>query len=279
MVPELADPTPVPRIDDLRLVVTDMDGTLLDDDGAVPEPLWELLETMAARGIRFTPASGRQLATLQRLFERAGDGLVFIAENGSYVVQDGDEVSSTTLRVDDWRAIVHAAREVSDTKDVGIVLCGKRSAYLENPTDLMRDEASRYYARLTDVDDLLAVDDDVLKVALYSHPGEAPAVAESLPGFPERLRTVVSGSHWVDVMRSDVDKGVAVRALQESLGVTADQTAAFGDYFNDAEMLDAVTHSFAMANAHPDVQARAAHIAPAASDMGVVTVLRELLGE
>ena len=48
---------------DPRLVVTDMDGTLLDGDGEVPDGLWEVLGQLEARGIAFAPASGRQLAS------------------------------------------------------------------------------------------------------------------------------------------------------------------------------------------------------------------------
>ncbi len=53
---------------------------------------------------------------------------------------------------------------------------------------------------------------------------------------------------------------------------------AFGDYLNDLEMLDAATWSFAMANAHPEVLARAAAIAPSNAEQGMLTVLEELLG-
>ena len=61
----------------IRLVVADMDGTLLDADGVVPDRLWPLLDLMRERGIAFCPASGRQYATLLRalLLARRGDGL------------------------------------------------------------------------------------------------------------------------------------------------------------------------------------------------------------
>ena len=52
---------------DVRLVVSDMDGTLLTSGGVVPDDFWPLLETMRRRGITFVPASGRQYATLARL--------------------------------------------------------------------------------------------------------------------------------------------------------------------------------------------------------------------
>ena len=63
-------------------------------------------------------------------------------------------------------------------------------------------------------------------------------------------------------MSPTADKGHALRAVQAALGVTAEQTMVFGDYFNDIGMLDAAYWSFAMDNAHPDVRAHARFVAP-----------------
>lgn len=82
---------------DIRLVVSDMDGTLLTPDGGVPESFWPLLEVMHARGITFVPASGRQYATLARLFDHSSQGISYIAENGGLVVHNGETLSSAPL--------------------------------------------------------------------------------------------------------------------------------------------------------------------------------------
>ena len=96
----MPNPTPFPApADDLRLVVSDMDGTLLDGDGNIPSQLWPLLETMRDRAIAFVPASGRQCTTLSTMFGSHLQGMPIIAENGTYVVRDGvDTVSYTHLR-------------------------------------------------------------------------------------------------------------------------------------------------------------------------------------
>lgn len=74
------------------------------------------------------------------------------------------------------------------------------------------------------------------------------------------------------------DKGAALRVLQRELGVIPAQTMAFGDHLNDLALLDAAEHSYAMDNAHPDVQASARHRAPSDAADEVVRVLRETLG-
>lgn len=267
------------HVTDLRLVVVDMDGTLLDEHGDVPDALWPLWERLHERGIVLAPASGRQYASLARSFEQAGPGLTYIAENGSYVVRDGVELASTTLD----RAFVVDAVELlrtltADGRDLGVVVCGKRSAYVERADERFVVHVRPYYAALSTVPDLLAVDDEVLKIAVFDFAGGA-ALEPHVAHLRATHQVVVSGQHWTDLMAPGVNKGVAVAQLQAELGVTPAQTAAFGDYLNDLEMLDAAELSFAMADAHPEVLARARYVAPSHREQGVITTLESLLDD
>jgi len=78
-------------------------------------------------------------------------------------------------------------------------------------------------------------------------------------------------------MPPDINKGVALAAMQHRLSITPDETVVFGDYLNDLEMLDVASNSFAMANAHPEVRVRARYVAPPNSAHGVLRVLAELV--
>ncbi|MCM0621201.1 Cof-type HAD-IIB family hydrolase [Nocardioides bruguierae] len=270
---------------DLRLVLVDMDGTLLDEHGEVPEPTWAMIDRLRERGIVFAPASGRQLHTLTAAFERVAEGMVFVAENGCLVVRDGEEISSTVLDTPFVLDVLDTLDGlVADGHDLGVVVCGKASAYVSRTDEKFWAEASRYYARLTAVDDQRAVldgsagiEDEIVKIAVYSFEDVEKEVAPALLHHRDPHQVVVSGHAWVDLMPPGANKGVAVRALQSSLGVTPAQTAAFGDYLNDLEMLRAVDLSFAMAEAHPAVVEAAAYRAPSFRDHGVLTVLEELL--
>jgi Cof subfamily protein (haloacid dehalogenase superfamily) len=264
---------------DLRLVVTDMDGTLLGPHGEVPEDLWPLLDLMNERGIVFSPASGRQYATLRRTFHQVSDGMVFIAENGAYVVRDGQELSSHPIDGAHARTVVQHLRHVAgEGLDLGVVLCGRDRAYVERTDRDFLDHVDPYYASLEEVPDLLAVEDVAVKVAVWTSADPESSTAPALARFTEDVQVVVSGPRWVDVMPLGVDKGVAVAELQRALGVAPSQTVVFGDMPNDLAMIDAAHHSFAMADGHPDVLARARHRAPSHRDNGVTAVLRDLLG-
>ena len=266
MEPLVFDPVP-----DIRLIAVDMDGSLLDDEKRIHDDFWPLLDELARRDILLCPASGRQYATLRRQVGR--DELVYIAENGAYVVQHDEELSADGLALGTARDAIGTVRGATHL-DLGTVLCGKRSAYVERTDAAFLDQATPYYAKLQVVDDLLTVDDDILKVAVYDFGSAATGAGPLL----QRFDALVSGEHWVDVMSPTADKGHALRAVQDRLGITADHTMAFGDYFNDVGMLDAASFSFAMDNAHPDVRAHARFVAPSNNANGVVRTIRSVLG-
>ena len=83
-----------------------MDGTLVDDAKQIHDELWPLIDELHARGITFCPASGRQYYNLVQEFEGVADELVFIAENGTYVVAQGREISSDCLALDVAQQVV-----------------------------------------------------------------------------------------------------------------------------------------------------------------------------
>lgn len=264
---------------DLRLVAADMDGTLLDEHGRVPDRLWPLLELMRHRGIAFVPASGRQYATLRRTFAAVADGLSFIAENGTYVVHDGEEVSSSTMAPSFVRTVLEDVRALAARGvDLGIVLCGKERAYTERADESFLREIAKYYLEHETVPDLAEHADAIIKIAVFEFGDIEHDVEPVLARHRATHQVVVSGGRWLDIMAAGVNKGTALRSLQLALGVSPAQTVAFGDYLNDVEMLEAADLSFAMANAHPDVKAVARYAAPSHTDQGVITVLERLLG-
>ncbi len=264
---------------DIRLIAVDMDGTLLTPEGEIPAALWDLLPRLRARGIAFAPASGRQLATLQAMFASVPGELDYIAENGAFVVRGDAEVSSDAMDAEVVATVVERVRaDVAERRlRTATVVCGKRSAYIEDRDPAFRAEVDTYYRRLEVVDDLTATGDQILKVALYDFDGGERHTAPRFADVAQTHQVVVSGEHWVDIMNRGVDKGVALRALQADLGVTPAQTAAFGDYLNDVGMLGAADWSYAMADAHPDVVSVARHRAPSNAHAGVITVIEQLL--
>ena len=290
----------------IRLVAVDMDGTLLDDEKNFPPGLDELLDHLEQRGVVFVPASGRQVWTLIDMFPER-PGLTFIGENGAIVMRDGREISSAPLDLATVRESVRlvrqyalprpgatAAREdagegsLRENFDGGLVVCGKNCAYVERTDEAFLAAVAPYYTRTQCVDDLVKVIDDIeqgrideviIKLAVYSA-GDVTALADQTLGrFARSHQFAISAANWADLQDRGVDKGRALRALQEYLGVTPGQTAVFGDAGNDLSMIAQAEFSFAMENASADVRAAARFLAPSNNEAGGVKVLQVLLAE
>ncbi len=282
MPPAEPDTVPIPVFNptpDIRLIVADMDGTLLDDEKQLHEHFWPLIEELHRRGILFSPASGRQYYTLLREFSDIADEMVFIAENGSLVMRRGQEVSSDCLQRADALRLVRVLRAAAtDGVDAGVVVCGKHSAYIERSDPAFLEQVDRYYARLQVVDDLVEViDDDVLKIAVYDFDSAEHSTLPALSQFAGSHKVTLSGEHWLDVNTPTANKGHAISALQDAFGITPAQTMVFGDFLNDLEMMDTAHYAFAMHNAHPLLRERAKFVAPSNNDNGVVRTIASIL--
>ena len=255
-----------------RLIALDMDGTLLTPQGQVPKRFWQLDDDATAQSVTLTPASGRQLATLQRMFPACE---TFIAENGAVVWHGGEVVSTTDLPLDAARNLIAALPDAPFPAHT--VICAPEVATPLPLPPAIDAEVDKYYASRTTLAALGDHPTPVIKIALYV---ETDAERDALPWVrkhaPE-LRAVVSGKHWLDIMHPDADKGQALEALADTLDIPLAQTAAFGDFLNDYGMLRAAGYAVAMENAHPDLKAIADEVIGSNGDEAVVDKLAQWL--
>ncbi|MEJ6121001.1 Cof-type HAD-IIB family hydrolase [Vibrio sp. 2-Bac 85] len=259
----------------IKFIATDMDGTLLDKDGRLPPDFFEVFQQLEQRDIMFAAASGRQYYSLLQTFSSVKDRMMFIAENGTLVMHQGKELYSCTIDIDSIHSIIKEARKIEAAH---IVLCGKKSAYIETQVPEALEEIKKYYHRCNYVKDLLEVEDEFIKVAICHFDGSQEFIYPSINAkFDVDHKVVVSAKIWLDVMNINASKGDAIKYLQDKLKFSFEQTMSFGDYFNDIEMLQASFHSYAVENAHEKVKTYARFSAPSNLEYGVMKVIRDHL--
>ena len=261
----------------IKLIFCDMDGTLLDDAGQMPPMFDEVVGEILQRGAVFCPASGRQYSALLRQMGRYIDDFIFVAENGTMVMERDRELFSSPV---DRALALDVMRTGEQIGGVRSVLCGKKQGYLHSADDApeFRAELAKYVSQSAVVEDFATVDDLPIKMSFCDFTGHAEeTILPVMQAYADRLQVSLSSTEWVDLYNLGVSKGVAARQIQACLGITPDECAAFGDYENDLELMDAVTHSFAMENAIPAVKERARYMAPSNSADGVMAVCERIL--
>ena len=259
---------------DIRLVATDMDGTLLNSKHEIHESFFPVFRKLKNHGIIFVAASGRQYFNLAKTLDAVKDEVIFAAENGSYVVFKGEEIHIQAIDPEITRELILISRKIKNTYPI---ICGKKKAYVENDDEEFINHLKLYFERYEVVNDLLEItDDQFLKFTLCDLAGSEGNSYPHYKNYEDDLQVKISGPIWLDISHKKANKGRAMEVLQEKFNVTAEQTMVFGDYLNDLEMLEKAHYSYAMANAHPDIKKIARFIAKSNDENGVVEVLLEI---
>lgn len=260
----------------IKLIATDLDGTLLDDEKRIHPSFWEVHKTLTQKGVLFIAASGRQYYRLKEQFAQIENEIIFLAENGSFVLYKDEEILLNDMPIEHARRLIKKGREVPD---VDIILCGKSSAYIESSYGPFVEDASRYYGRLKKVDDLTHIEDAILKVTLWDH---ANAEYNAYPYFQEEahnFKVAVAGDVWLDISHLNAGKGNAIKHVQKRFGISQQETLVFGDYLNDLDMMGVGYYSYAMKNAHSKIIDISRFVTRYDNNHnGVVETIKELTG-
>lgn len=263
------------NLSQVKLVVTDMDGTLLNIKGEVSNRFLSQFQELKKRNIHFVAASGRQYQSITHKLQSIKDDISIIAENGVVMQHNNQTKILLKLSSEDVLKSIEVLREI---KDCYIVLCGRKAAYIETKDSDFVSKFSEYYSAFIIVDDLTRVtDDDFLKIAVYHFESSESEILPYISEIANELQVTVSSQNWLDISHKDANKGYALNMLQKELGIEMKDTMVFGDYNNDLQMLELAHFSYAMQNAHPNVKKIANFETKSNSEQGVELILDELI--
>lgn len=263
----------------IKLIVTDMDNTLVLPDKSLPEAIVPLIWRLKENGIVFAAASARHFDILHKAFGEAADDMAYICDNGAYGEADGTVFASEPLTSEEIVRIVDICEEIPD---VSLSLAARdRMIYPTGKIPPVRKQNPKSINHLyhhTACDDLRSVEVPIYRATLYD---PADPLNHSLPllkaAFGESMSITATDTVCVDIMKPGIDKGTGLAALQAHLGVTPEETMVFGDYFNDLPMLKRAYYSVAVANAHPDVKEQCRYTTASNADFGVLRTIEAVL--
>lgn len=236
----------------VKIIAVDMDGTFLNNDKKYNKIRFlKQYKQLKQKEIHFVVASGNQLYTLQNYFPEIKDEIAFIAENGAYVVDANHEVEFAHFSQD----LVKIMQEnISTYYDSGLILCGKRSAYIDTAVpEKNLEKLNKYFKQLRRVEDFATVDDQICKVTLDTTDYDFAEMYQTLQQLPfivdGSAKLVSSGFGFIDIIVPNKHKAHGLQLLQQRWNIPASQVLAIGDNFNDLEMVKQSGFGFAIANA------------------------------
>jgi len=265
----------------VRLIATDLDGTLLRPDKTVSPRVRAALDLARSHGVITVIVTARPPLTARVFAEMAGvDGIVICA-NGAiiYDVASNSMVTHRTLDFDAARALVAAMRERLPGITFGAVQGEGFSAEPAYFAVATREDhgAQLDHLHVCDADlfwdrpltKLVMRHVDIHPTALLTHVRDL-----GLTGFEVNY----SGAPFVEIVGGGISKGQALAEICAERGISADEVVAFGDAPNDLPMLRWAGHGVAIGDHFPEVVEAADEAAPSSADDGVAIVIERLFG-
>ncbi len=261
----------------VKLIVSDLDGTMLHDHAVTLNPeYFRTIQQLKKNGILFCAASGRQYSSMRTLFAPIQEDILYIAENGAEIIWKGEVIFSQPMTMEASRQLVLDTRAIPGAESM---YCTADTAYFEAADQkvlrLMRDE---FHFHCTVVDDLLKLEVPCLKFSLYLENHVDQITSEYfVPKWKRTHEAACGGKYFMDVMEKGVNKGTALKKIQQRWGIAKAETAAFGDNHNDLEMLEEAGLCFAVANARTKVKQAANRILESNNQDGVLHMMKQML--
>ncbi|MEV7891719.1 HAD family hydrolase [Streptomyces sp. NPDC002817] len=261
-----------------KLIATDLDGTLLRSDGTLSNRTRAALTAAEQAGIRVVLVTGRPPRSVRELLATIGPHFVIAANGAAVYAPDGTLAQVSPIRPLAATRLISRVRWALPGTTFAVEYDGGFGREPGYPSWSFGDEDADPVGTAGELLTRIA-GRPVLKI-LAHHP------TLPLDDFYEQARrtagssaetTYSTGLSLVEFSAPLVTKATTLLAWSGRLGVGSHEIAAFGDMPNDLPMLTAVRHSYAMANAHPDVLRAAHHRAPTNDEDGVAQVLERFV--
>jgi len=263
----------------IRLIATDLDGTLVDRQGRIDEAEIEALHRAREQGVRVIIATGRMPTIidhfLHRLEVRPEDPVVG-AQGAVIARRDGRILRTLTIprEVAEQGAVIARAFGAVPVYYAADAILMEGMAFSPEEDAYWLGQGLRY-----DPQALAHLDDELIKI-LAVHPDEG-VIPELLAAFRaalgERADVVQSWRWFVEAVNKEASKGAAIAWIAERMGIGREEVLAIGDAGNDVSMLHWAGVGVAPADASPEARAAADWIAPPLGECPVAAALERFL--
>ena len=263
----------------IRMIVTDLDGTLLAGKSNLPEKNIEALKRAMDSGVKVVIASGRMIEATVPIAEKIGVNAPMVLMNGAMVYDlESDRIlSGTTIP---YETALKLLREI-EARGAYVQAFPGRGFYLEKA-----NEWTAYYSDKISVQGIETgmplsqwLKTDVYKLLCLGTKEDTDALAKALaPLFPD-ICFVKSGDTHLEIIMKGVDKATGLKGITEITGIGGDEMLAFGDEENDLPILKYAAYGYAMENCADCVRREIKTLAPKNTDCGVARIVNLFLDE
>lgn len=265
----------------IKMIVSDMDGTFLNNASEYDRPLFaKLKKIMDERGIIFVPCTGKQCERVEVLFKDHLEDLWIVGDSATRVKRNGEIVYEEDIPQDiskNLLDILISCQEGFD-KSLSIIACTSHLAYvLDSSPEVNLPIVRDSYENVKVIKDFNEIKDPFIKITAFDPKGRTPLIKEKLISLENKAYIVATDLNWLDISKVGVHKGATIHNLQKKLGISKEETMVFGDGLNDVDLMEQGIFSFAMRNASEPTKAAANFITRSNEQQGVLWTIEKFL--
>jgi len=267
-----------------RLIVSDMDDTLLNERGLLSPATVEAIEAARAAGAELVLASGRMPCAMRPFSKELKVTLPMIAYNGAELVDPATDEIIYRLHISPELSL----ELIRYCEELGLHTQAYEGDDFLTPVD--NELAREYRDSVYGVAHMRVTNQPLSECVTWSQPkllsivvGGKERTSELLgrikSRFEGRLICATSRPDYIECISPEAGKERALRELCRQLNIAPEEVVVFGDGQNDVGMIKFAGLGCAMANAREEVRAQADLVAPSNHENGVAQVIMQLIKE
>ena len=283
----------------IKLIVSDMDGTLLAHDSSISKGNIEAIRYAQSKGVQFAIATGRDYSSLKGILEAHDLKCFSILGNGAQFCNENGEILSSAyfpkkcfkqvLQIFDELKIhymiftangFYSTAEPNVVRDAFIDRCvvqfkRKREDYLDDGCN--QDMACMKLKKIGDLDDFINSSIDIIKVEAFNNDVSLIEKAKEKLQEIDGIAYLSSFDDNIEVSDKAAQKGLILENVIEELGYSKDEVMVLGDGLNDITLFERFKYSFAPGNANETIKAMAYQVVGACEEDGVSQAIYMML--
>lgn len=268
------DKVPDTKLKGIKLIVADLDGTLLKSDKSLDD---NIKDVISGQDYKFTIASGRSMILVKKFISELNIDLPYITNNGAEIYQSDACVKQYSIPDEEVRFILNLVQEFNLECHANAENCiytmGKIDSILpfrkrfEGVLPIV-DNASINAVCANTINKIMCIDKDLNKVQEF---------ANKINLYCEHVHCERAEGNAFVIVNRQASKGKALKNLIELLHISSEEVIVFGDNYNDVSMFEAVKYSVCMENADKDVKDKATFICKSNDMNGVSDFIQKYI--
>lgn len=271
----------------MNLYISDLDGTLLDEDGSLSNESKECLLKLIQSDVQFTVASARSVQSIQKLLGELPLTLPVVAFNGAYIsdFNTGQHLKINSIK----KKITNSIFEL--LKPYGVLVSlhmkGVDSLYhsgelSEGTNDYIKDRERDLEVKVEQMD-IIPVESDVMAFTVIDTKNNILELKEKLSAYENIIVDAWEDMYykpwyWLSIHSNQSTKANGIKTIKEMMNLSVDQLVVFGDNTNDIEMFTIADKCCAVDNAVPSLKAVADEVIESHVHNSVVRKIADMEG-